>query len=891
MRRALAILSVRCTIAPALATLAGGLSRAGGSDRPPQPDRRARRRPRGRRIAVLLAVAAAALGAGSAWAFLSAGTAPDAAAQGVAASLDQVTGLALAAGGVTPTADPDVALAWNPALLSNGHSIDGYLVRRYTGSMPTAVCASDPTPIGPAHCTDADVPDGTYTYGVSARFESWTGPESAQIDVTVDTSAPSIDTSPSNPSANTSPTFTFSHASYSTFKCRLDDATDFTPCTSGDALSDLSDGPHTFRVEALDAHGNATQVAAYDWTIDTSPPSLDSTPSNPSANTAPAFAFSDPSYSDFKCSLDGADFAPCTSAAPLSAGNGSHTFDVEAVGADGVATTAAVYPWTVDATAPTISTEPSSHSANLNPSFSFSHAQSAYTFECARDGGAYGPCTSPTAYTGLSDGSYEFDVAAVSADGAVTPPAVHTWTVDTSAPTITPTNAMVDGGTYASQSAGFTLSHAVYTSFQCFLDGGSFATCAGGGGAPAGLWPSTYQASPTNCGSFGQDANSFCTIDDSGSVELGVKFRSSHPVSIVGVRIYRVDAGPVTASLWDSAGDRLAGPTAFDGTATHGWQDVMFGSPVAITPGETYTASYFAPNADYPFEWFFFQNSSFTVGPITALQSGVDGGNGVYCYAGASCFPTDSFQDTNYWVTPLWVDGPGGPVQYGSLADGSHTITATAVDDDGHTTNNATFSWTVEHAAPAITSHPDATTGSTDADFSFSEPPYSHFECRLDAGSFVPCDGGTASYAGLDGSGAAGTTHTFTVHAVDSLGATTDDQTFTWVVDTTAPTVDVERAAEQSDSAGSLPIHFTATFDEPVHSFTGGVTLGGTADTSGATVTVTQTSPSVYDIAVSGAVGPGTVTASLDAGATTDLAGNASTASTSSGDDTVTYTP
>lgn len=120
------------------------------------------------------------------------------------------------------------------------------------------------------------------------------------------------------------------------------------------------------------------------------------------------------------------------------------------------------------------------------------------------------------------------------------------------------------------------------------------------------------------------------------------------------------------------------------------------------------------------------------------------------------------------------------------------------------------------------------------------------------------------------------------MHAVDSLGATTADRTFTWTVDTTAPTVDVEQAADQPDPASTLPIHFTATFDEPVHSFSGGVTLGGTADTSGATVTITQTSPSVYDIAVSGVVGPGTVTASLDAGATSDLAGNASTASTSS---------
>ena len=905
MRRALAALSFLGALAAALGALHYALHGIQAHDEPairlpetPAGDGPAAAPPsphRGglagsRRLLVLLGVIGVALVGGGAWAFLSAGTASGSSARGVAASVDQVTGLALGAGGITPTANPDVPLAWNPALLSNGHSIDGYLVRRYAGSTPTAVCGSDPTPIGPAHCTDAGVPDGTYTYAVSARFESWTGPESTRIGVTVDTSAPVITGQPQSPSANASPSFTFSHATYSTFKCRLDGAASFTACTSPDALSGLSDGPHTFRVEAVDANGSATDVAAYSWTVDTSPPVLGSRPSDPSANTAPALAFSQSSYVSFECSVDGSAPAACSSPDPLSGlGNGSHTFQVEAVDADGVATAGAAYTWTVDASAPSITAKPASHSANPNPSFGFSHAQAGYTFTCRLDGGGYGTCTSPTAYSGLADGSHEFAVAAVDADGVATAAAVYDWTVDTSPPTITPASAMDAGGTYASQSAGFTFSHASYSSFQCFLDGGTFADCAGS--AAAGLWPSTYQATPTDCGSFSRDANDFCSIDDSGSVELGVKFTSSQAVSIVGVRVYRVDAGDVTASLWTADGTRLAGPTGLGGTATHGWQDVMFGAPVPITPGQTYIASYFAPNADYAFQWNFFTSSPWTVGPITALQSVAGDGNGVYCYAGATCFPTDTYRDTNYWVTPLWVSGSGGPVEYGSLADGVHTVTATAVDGDGHTTDNATFSWTVEHAPPTITSHPDATTSSTSADFSFSEAPYSHFECRLDGGSFAACDSGSVSYSGLSGSGATGTTHTFTVHAVDSLGATTADQTFTWTVDTTAPTVDVEQAVDQSDPAGSLPIHFTATFDEPVHSFTGDVvTVGGTADLGSATITVTQTSPSVYDIAVSGVLGSGTVTASVDAGATTDLVGNASTASMST-DNSVEYDP
>lgn len=183
------------------------------------------------------------------------------------------------------------------------------------------------------------------------------------------------------------------------------------------------------------------------------------------------------------------------------------------------------------------------------------------------------------------------------------------------------------------------------------------ATASAEASIGAGLWPATHQATSPDCGPFGRDANGFCFIDDGGSVELGVKFTSSKAVNVVGVRAYRVDGGAVGGSLWTPAGTRLAGSAAFAGTATHGWQDVAFGAPVAIAPGQTYIASYLAPNAEYAFEWDYFTNGSHSAGPITALQSVVGDGNGVYCYGSESCagFPANSFRDSNYWVSPLWA--------------------------------------------------------------------------------------------------------------------------------------------------------------------------------------------------------------------------------------------
>jgi Domain of unknown function (DUF4082) len=172
----------------------------------------------------------------------------------------------------------------------------------------------------------------------------------------------------------------------------------------------------------------------------------------------------------------------------------------------------------------------------------------------------------------------------------------------------------------------------------------------------AGLWPLNHQAAVTDCGSFNRDSNNFCNLDDGGAVELGVAFTVSKPVLVTGVRIYRVDHGVVTGSLWLSDGTLLAKDQFDDYSGNHGWQDVTFGSPVAVSPNQIYIASYFAPNAQYAFEWNFFTNNGLTVGPVTALQAGSNK-NGLFCYFGDSCnlFPSQSFRDSNYWVSPLWA--------------------------------------------------------------------------------------------------------------------------------------------------------------------------------------------------------------------------------------------
>ncbi len=110
-------------------------------------------------------------------------------------------------------------------------------------------------------------------------------------------------------------------------------------------------------------------------------------------------------------------------------------------------------------------------------------------------------------------------------------------------------------------------------------------------------------------------------------------------------------------------------------------------------------------------------------------------------------------------------------------------------------------------------------------------------------------------------------------------------------LDIVSPTVTVVQASTQVDPTSTSPIHFTANFSEnidPTSFEAGDLSLGGTA-TGTLSAVITATTPNtIFDIAVSGMTGDGTVTASLPAGMVNDLAGNSNTVSTGT-DHTVTY--
>ena len=146
------------------------------------------------------------------------------------------------------------------------------------------------------------------------------------------------------------------------------------------------------------------------------------------------------------------------------------------------------------------------------------------------------------------------------------------------------------------------------------------------------------------CTIFGSAVPSNAMDSDSASVELGVRFSSSVSGFVTGVRFYKggaANGGTHTGSLWSSSGSLLATAT-FTGESASGWQTVLFSSPVAVTAGTTYVASYLAPQGRYAGDNGFF-SSAFVNSPLTATA-------GVYRYGSGGVLPTSTWNNSNYYV-------------------------------------------------------------------------------------------------------------------------------------------------------------------------------------------------------------------------------------------------
>lgn len=290
--------------------------------------------------------------------------------------------------------------------------------------------------------------DGSHTFRVRS-IDALGNPEAlpAQISWTVDRTPPevTVTSGPDGPVPAGPAAFGFtSNESLSAFECRLDDG-EYASCSSPFHLpADLADGPHTFRVAAIDRAGNRSQAVRRDFRILSVAPQVNLTggpaQGEVTRSNASTFGFGAAvPVAGFECRIDGADWARCEPPAAMTGLlDGPHSFAVRAI--DEVGNRSAeptVREWTVDTIPPetSITEGPAAQSDSAEAGFAFASSEAGSSFECSLDEAPFTSCASPVAYESLADGAHRFRVRATdpagNRDGT---PAVRDWTIDTTVP-------------------------------------------------------------------------------------------------------------------------------------------------------------------------------------------------------------------------------------------------------------------------------------------------------------------------------------------------------------------------------------------------------------------------------------------------------------------------
>ncbi len=607
---------------------------------------------------------------------------------------------------VTP---PDTSITAAPAALTNQATATFTFSSNETGgsfecSLDGAAFTACASP-----ATSANLSEGTHSFQVRARdaagnLDATPASHSWQVDLTKPDTA--LTAAPATPTTQTSASFTFSsNDTGASFECSLDGAA-FSACTSPATYTHLAEGMHSFQVRARDVAGNVdASPAAHSWQVDLTAPdtSITAAPANPTNQSTASFSFSASEASvSFECRLDGAAFTACTS--PVTYANlaeGMHAFQVRARDAVGyVDASAASHTWHIDLAPPdtSITAAPAALTHQATASFTFSSNDAGASFECSLDGAAFSACTSPTTSANLSEGMHAFQVRARDAAGNVdATPASHAWQVDLTAPDTSITAAPANPTNQATASFSFSASEAG-VSFECSLDEAAFSACTSPT-AYANLAEGTHAfqvRARDAAGNMDTTAASHTWRIDVTPPDTSINAAPANPTnqstasfsfssSEVGVSFEcSLDGAAFTACTSPTTSANLSeGAHAFqvrardaagyvDATpAAHSWQVDLTApaAPVISSPANGATLENNTPTL------------SGTAQPGSTVTLTVDGS-----VAG---------------TTPVDAAGTWSFTPASALADGPHTVTATASDVGGTSAASAPVSFTVATAPPA----------------------------------------------------------------------------------------------------------------------------------------------------------------------------------------------
>ncbi len=163
------------------------------------------------------------------------------------------------------------------------------------------------------------------------------------------------------------------------------------------------------------------------------------------------------------------------------------------------------------------------------------------------------------------------------------------------------------------------------------------------------------------CSVFGNTTPAVPAANDGYGAELGLRFTPTADGFVSGIRFYKGEGntGSHTGTLWSAAGARLA-DVAFGPESATGWQSATFAAAVPVAAGETYVASYTAPNGRYAV-----QPYAFASDPVDSPPLFVEGGFGAPAagvFGSPGTFPSQSYQNASYFVDVTYTATDDSPL-------------------------------------------------------------------------------------------------------------------------------------------------------------------------------------------------------------------------------------
>ncbi len=650
--------------------------------------------------------------------------------------------------------------------------------------------------------------DGVKTIYLWAKDASGTiSVAPATVQVTLDTTKPtaSIITQPLAQSKATAQSFAFTGddgiGAIDHFECKIDSGA-WTSCSSPTSYAGLIEGDHAFSLRAVDTAGNISEIESKIWHIDLTAPVL--TLVGPTAINNSLSAVFNLSATDsggsgvasFACSMDGAAYTACSAVSNYVLSAGSHVFKAKAYDGAGNVSSLQTHSWTIDTTPPTvtITSKPAALTNAMTATFAFAGSDTGggnvASYECQLDGSGFAACATGKSYLSLVDGSHVFQVRAVDTAGNTGAAVSYSWTVNTSTPmaSISSSPESITNQTSATLVFSATApSGGSITGYQCNINNEGWVTCASPktytnllqgtqnfqvrsidnnsnlSDPTSYSWvidttvptlaisskPDTWSNSTTAQFVFagsdtggGSVASYYCQIDGAGYSECS----SPRNLSLLTQGSHTFDV-----KVMDTAGNSSAVLSTTWGVDLNAPTMSLVATPGGLT--NSTSASFSFSSADL--------GGSGVLGFMCSLDAAVP----VSCSSGVS---------------------------YASLAAGAHSFEASVYDAAGNYSTPVSYSWTVDLTPPTVslTAKPALNSNSTSASFGFTGSDtgggsVAGYKCKIDGGSYASCSSGVTYSSLADG------IHSFSVYATDTAGNAGVATTYTWTLDTVAPTVTI----------------------------------------------------------------------------------------------------